>query len=286
VNITSETIDQLATALAAAQSAMENASLNKTNPHFRSRYADLAAIRDATIQTLTKNGLSLAQFTTIDGEGNLLLHTRLCHKSGQWMEGVYPVPVVLDKPQAMGSALTYARRYGWASMCGIAVEEDDDANAAQDAAPKKSAYRARKDGDWQTMQVEMGECKTDKDLEKWGLENADRIYALPDTWQEHLREEYKRRLGLLKGKKGNARSAEPYGKVKQQLKASLEQERAEFADPDHYLDDLDTRMSAAADASTLAEVWQEHVAMAAQLLPPDRDKAEGLLERHRKRVDI
>jgi hypothetical protein len=128
-------------ALAKAQGEMQNAILNKVNPHFKSKYADLPTIRDATIPTLAKHGLSVTQFTRIH-ESNLVLVTRLAHSCGEFVEGEYPLPFQVDKPQAMGSAMTYARRYGLAAMCGIAAEEDDDANAAQDEgknAPKTEA---------------------------------------------------------------------------------------------------------------------------------------------------
>lgn len=126
---TSETINELATALAAAQAAMTNAPLNKVNPHYKNKYADLAAIRDATLPVLNKHGLALIQTTEISDAGAVLV-TRLAHKSGQWIEGVYPLPLQADKPQIMGSALTYARRYAWAAICGITADEDDDAETA------------------------------------------------------------------------------------------------------------------------------------------------------------
>jgi hypothetical protein len=128
-------------ALAKAQGEMQNAILNKVNPHFKSKYADLPTIRDATIPTLAKHGLSVTQFTRIH-ESNLVLVTRLAHSCGEFVEGEYPLPFQVDKPQAMGSAMTYARRYGLAAMCGIAAEEDDDANAAQDEGKKNGNTRA------------------------------------------------------------------------------------------------------------------------------------------------
>jgi ERF superfamily len=118
-------------ALANAQAEMKNATLNKVNPHFKSKYADLPTIRDATIPTLAKHGLCITQFTRVH-DNSLLLVTRLSHGSGEYLEGEYPLPYQVDKPQAMGSAMTYARRYGLAAICGIAADEDDDANAAED----------------------------------------------------------------------------------------------------------------------------------------------------------
>src|SRR5690606_32805591 len=97
----------------------------------RSKYADLAAIRDAVTPSLTKNGISIVQMTGEDN-GRLIVKTRLMHSSGQWLQSEYPITNDINKPQAMGSALTYARRYSLAAICGIASEEDDDGNAAQD----------------------------------------------------------------------------------------------------------------------------------------------------------
>lgn len=136
--------DKLASALAKAQAEMENAPLNKTNPHFRSKYADLAAIRDATMPALAKNGLAIVQFTKVCDDGSIRLVTRLMHQSGETVEGEYPLPMAADKPQVMGSAITYARRYCWAAMCGITADEDDDANEAQANAPKQAPKVAPK----------------------------------------------------------------------------------------------------------------------------------------------
>lgn len=119
----------LAAAMATAQSEMNNAPFNKVNPHFKSKYADLASIRDATLPSLNKHGLALFQFTQVR-DGELILITRLQHSSGEYLESEYPLPTQLDKPQIMGSAFTYAKRYSWSAMCGIAADEDDDANAA------------------------------------------------------------------------------------------------------------------------------------------------------------
>lgn len=125
---TSETIDKFAAAMAAAQAEMKNAAFDKENPHFKSRYATLAAVRDTVAPVLSKHGLSVVQTTDFDG-GAWLVQTRIIHTSGQWIESVYPFAI--DKPQQMGSALTYARRYSLSMICGIASEEDDDGNEAQ-----------------------------------------------------------------------------------------------------------------------------------------------------------
>jgi hypothetical protein len=124
---TSEQISELAAALAKAQGMMENAVMNRINPHFKSKYADLAAIFDAARKPLSANGLAIVQ--TI---GDSVLHTRLLHTSGQWIASEHPLPMS-GRPQEIGSALTYARRYSLSALIGIAADEDDDATGAEKA---------------------------------------------------------------------------------------------------------------------------------------------------------
>jgi uncharacterized membrane protein YgcG len=104
--------------------------MNKTNPHFRSRYADLAAVRDAIYPIFTKHGLSIIQAPTADGFLGFCLETRIMHESGEELIFYFPLPSDVNKMQAVGSAISYARRYTLSALAGIASEEDDDGNAA------------------------------------------------------------------------------------------------------------------------------------------------------------
>lgn len=140
---TSENLNELAAALAKAQAKIENAPLNKSNPHFKSKYADLAAIRDAVTKPLAEQGLSYVQMTGAAENGQFVLFTRLMHTSGQWLESTYPLPVDVNKQQVMGSAMTYARRYSLAAVCGLAAEEDDDGNAATQSGPPRQQQPAK-----------------------------------------------------------------------------------------------------------------------------------------------
>jgi hypothetical protein len=140
----SEQTNEIAAALAKAQGQMENAKYNKINPHFKNKYADLAAIIDAIKQPLADNGIGYTQTTHADlGDDTGLstifrLTTKLLHSSGQWISSEYPLPYAPDKPQVMGAALTYARRYELATICGIAAEEDNDAEGvAEDVGARK-----------------------------------------------------------------------------------------------------------------------------------------------------
>jgi uncharacterized membrane protein YgcG len=120
----------LATALAKAQSECQNVVMNKTNPHFRSRYADLSAVRDAVIPIFTKHGLSIIQCPTADAVWGFYLETRLLHTSGEEMVWRFPLPGDVSKMQVIGSAISYARRYTLSAVAAVASEEDDDGNAS------------------------------------------------------------------------------------------------------------------------------------------------------------
>lgn len=122
-------LGELAAALAKAQGHIRGAAKDSTNPHFKSKYADLAAVWEACRAPLSANGLAVIQTPRLIGEV-IVLVTRLVHASGQWVEATYPVWPVQQTPQGFGSALTYARRYSLASVVGVAPDDDDDGNAA------------------------------------------------------------------------------------------------------------------------------------------------------------
>jgi hypothetical protein len=127
----SESIAAIGAALAKAQGEMDNATKDSKNPHFNSKYADLAAVVGACREALAKHGISVVQSpNTFDG--NLVrLKTLLLHSSGEWIESDELQVQARDAgPQAIGSCLTYLRRYQLSAMVGIAPE-DDDAEAAE-----------------------------------------------------------------------------------------------------------------------------------------------------------
>ena len=130
----SEQINELAAALAKAQSQITGALKDSKNPFFKSSYADLASCWDACRKQLTENGLSVIQTTDIEQTGTaeavVVVRTTLAHQSGQWIAGILPVKAKDDGPQAQGSGITYARRYALAAIVGLA-QIDDDAEAAQ-----------------------------------------------------------------------------------------------------------------------------------------------------------
>lgn len=122
--------DSLASALSAAQAEFKDPYRASTNPHFKSKYADLQSTLAAVRPVLSKHGLAIVQSTTFEA-GTLLLVTRLLWRDQQVI-GYYPVIPVRADPQGYGSAMTYARRYTLASMLGVASDPDDDGNAASE----------------------------------------------------------------------------------------------------------------------------------------------------------
>ena len=122
------TFSQIAAALVKAQKEFGPALKSSTNPHFRSRYADLAACVEAVVDALNNNGIALTQRLSPCNDG-VIVETVFVHESGEIINcGQLHVPASKQDPQGYGSALTYARRYSLMAACGIAPE-DDDGNA-------------------------------------------------------------------------------------------------------------------------------------------------------------
>jgi hypothetical protein len=132
----SEQLGELATALALAQSLIEGAKKDSDNPFFKSHYADLASIWDACRKQLTGAGLAVVQMPFTDGT-NIGVQTILLHASGQWIESSVSAAAKDLGPQAVGSVITYLRRYALAAVAGV-PQIDDDAEAATDHAPMPS----------------------------------------------------------------------------------------------------------------------------------------------------
>ncbi len=246
---TSDHINELAAALAKAQGEMKNAHLNKVNPHFKSKFADLAAVRDAVIPFLAKHGIATAQATGAR-EGGFCVVTRLIHSSGQWLESEYPIVLDPAKPQVMGSAMSYARRYSLSAIGCIASEEDDDGNNATKGNGNsklsqiddiKSDHGAAPDPDegvegltrhaskkiYEQMLGEMRAKAAERDsvaFRQWALERKDRIAAMHPNFRVHLRTEFAETLATIKAGEemdGKTEEGSQLSPLKQQLKGSL-----------------------------------------------------------------
>jgi ERF superfamily protein len=115
-------------ALALAQKTITGAAKDKNNPHFGQAYADLGSIWEACRDALTSNDIAVVQLPSV-ANGKVSVITVLGHKSGQWISSTLDMTPQQNTPQAVGSAITYARKYALAAMAGVAPE-DDDGNAA------------------------------------------------------------------------------------------------------------------------------------------------------------
>lgn len=176
----------IATAFVKAKRAFSPALKDKTNPAFRSKYADLGACLEAVNDALLENGIALYQETHDDSTG-VTVETVLLHESGESMRsGKLHVPAAKQDPQGYGSALTYARRYSLMTACGIAPEDDDgnagtDAKRTQDAkapvmdtSPKARAQRI-------TQGVKQGDAENAAAaMAQWEKPLLDSVWALLD----------------------------------------------------------------------------------------------------------
>lgn len=178
---TSENIDQLATALASAQSEMKNAKLNKVNPHFKSKYADLAEVLNTVRPVYSKHGIAIVQSTGFDG-GMVSVTTALVHKDGGYITSVASCTPAKTDGQGIGASTTYLRRYSLAAACGVAQEDLDGNDSAHNrpaAAPAKPSNQL-----------------------------LDLLAATEDaTSEEVLRNLYKATESLVEHEKGEARKA-------------------------------------------------------------------------------
>ncbi len=135
-----DTCKDLATALAKAQGEVENAKKFSNNPHFKSKYADLATIWDVIREPLTRNGLSVLQLPCEAPDGKVGLVTHILHSSGQSVSERFFIGLkAADNAQQVGSALTYMKRYTLLGVAGIASEDDDGEAAVGRPAKTQSA---------------------------------------------------------------------------------------------------------------------------------------------------
>lgn len=155
----SETINELAAALAKAQAELKNPTFDAVNPHFKSKFASLANVRDTVVPILSKHGISVTQWPEND-EGKAVVTTMLTHSSGQWMSSTFGVPASKADAQGFASAVTYARRYSLMACTGVVGDTDDDGNAASNGRPSAPPPPAL---DLMMLEAEIAEAGGDRD---------------------------------------------------------------------------------------------------------------------------
>lgn len=172
---TSDQLDKLAEALSKAQGAICGATKDSVNPFFKSHYADLASVMDACRVPLSANGLAIIQAARSASNG-VCVETLLIHASGQWINETLHIPCSKPDAQGIGSAITYARRYGLAAMVGVCPEDDDGNDAARKPLAQREpviAASAEQVLELETLIVESGisDSTTKAWLAKAGVES-------------------------------------------------------------------------------------------------------------------
>lgn len=201
----------LAKAMAKAQGDLGPVLKDKTNPAFRSKYADLGAVLEAILPALNRAGLSLIQSPSYDGS-LVGVTSILLHESGEWMEATLHMKPVKMDPQGIGSCITYARRYAALAIAG-AAPEDDDGNAASAALdrgqrvpkvdvgptdmPPGMSNRDAKDLHGKLARG-IESCATLEALKEWSNAWRDELDNLPEDYADDLRGKYGLRRDELK----------------------------------------------------------------------------------------
>jgi hypothetical protein len=185
----------IAAAFVKAQRAFGPALKTSTNPHFKSKYADLANCVEAVVDALNANGIGLMQ-RTYESKDGVMVETVFIHESGEVMEcGMLHVPAGKQDPQGYGSALTYARRYSLLAATGLAPE-DDDGNQASRKTEIKSTVNENQIAD---LMAAMDEVSTVKELQET-YKAAYKATNGEQAWQAKVIAKKDAKKAMLEGK--------------------------------------------------------------------------------------
>ena len=176
---TSESIKHIAEALVSAQKEIKFATKDSTNPHFKSKYANINSVIEAVKAPLNNNNIAILQSLSPSDDNKLHLTTRLLHSSGEWIEDTAVCPIQKQDPQGLGSAISYIRRYSISSMCALYADDDDGQSAALNAADY--LQKIQHSQTLEELQVNynfvMGEVKNDRTLSKMVIDAKDKRKA-------------------------------------------------------------------------------------------------------------
>ena len=172
-----------------ASANFKTPSKNATNPHFKSKYADLQEIIECVRQPLLDAGLTFSQQIFTTGSEAYLITLRTIITDGKTSEVLAEFPVSGGTPQAIGSAITYAKRYSLAAAFGLAADEDDDGNAASkkpdkpklDALRKATGEYLKANPDWTGTEVKAFIEGTICPIDKLDAAQVKEAIALLDT---------------------------------------------------------------------------------------------------------
>lgn len=176
---TSESIKQIAEALVSAQKEIKFAVKDSTNPHYKSKYANINSVIDAVKKPLNDNGIAILQSLSPSDDNKLHLTTRLIHSSGEWIEDTAVCPIQKQDPQGLGSAVSYIRRYSLSALCSVYADDDDGQSAALNASDylQKITQSQTLEELQANYNFVMGEVKNDRTLSKLVIEAKDKRKA-------------------------------------------------------------------------------------------------------------
>lgn len=183
----------LYTALAAAQSELKNPEKTRTadTGKYKYNYADIGDVLAAILPVFSRHGLSVTQPTQIR-DNTIVLITRIAHVSGETLESEYPVCSLNGNHQAMGAAMTYARRYALTSLAGMAAVDDTDGEGAADVGEgprvKLTANQAKEEINWENIQASIDGAPSFTALDKIADRIEERKGFWPDTYYHKARE--------------------------------------------------------------------------------------------------
>lgn len=176
---TSDSIKSIAEALVLAQSQIKFAIKDSTNPHFKSKYANINSVIDAVKKPLNDNGIAILQSLSPSDDNKLHLTTRLIHSSGEWIEDTAVCPLAKQDAQGLGSAISYIRRYSLSALCAVYADDDDGQSAALNAADylNKVNHSQTLEELQANYNYVMNEVKNDRTLSKMVIDAKDKRKA-------------------------------------------------------------------------------------------------------------
>jgi len=190
---TSESISKIAPSMLKAQKEMSGAKKGSKNPFFKSSYADYNAVLEACKDALNDNGILILQPHIHEAERNYV-ETILMHESGEFISSETEIITAKkNDPQSLGSAITYARRYGLQSLNALPAE-DDDGEKAMNRNPKKQTAKKQTNKAPATLSEylianKINPAKALKNLkciENFGADQMTSIEQLNQQQQEYL----------------------------------------------------------------------------------------------------
>ena len=163
----SDSITNLAVALAKVQEVMPAAALNATNPFLKNKYADLGSVIETAKPVIAAHGISVAQFP-VGESGSIGVETIVMHESGEWISNTLSLEVTDEKgksaAQVAGSIISYLRRYSYAAALGMYAGDDDDGSHPSKQAPKKAAAPTTVTASQKMFKSEIKQAIVDKGL--------------------------------------------------------------------------------------------------------------------------